>query len=83
VAQTKKVFVNMKNPRVKAWGELVLFYCFIRIYPIGPTLTGLAVVPVLPYLFDRPIEHITDEAFDWIKGRIIDQQKTGAGKNDL
>jgi fission process protein 1 len=28
-------------------------------------MTGLAVVPVLPYLFDKPVEHVTDRAFEW------------------
>ncbi|KAK0461897.1 mitochondrial 18kDa protein [Desarmillaria tabescens] len=34
VKQTKKVFVNVQNPKLKAW---------------GPTMSGLAVVPALPY----------------------------------
>jgi len=33
----------------------------------GPTLTGLAVVPLLPFIFDEPVEHVTDFAFDWMK----------------
>ncbi|TFK27010.1 hypothetical protein FA15DRAFT_666742 [Coprinopsis marcescibilis] len=59
VAQAKKAFVNAKNPRVKMW---------------GPTLTGLAVVPGLPYLFDHPVEHVTDRVFDWIRQRIIESK---------
>lgn len=45
-------FKNAKNVRVKAW---------------GPTFTGLAVVPILPFLFDKPVEHVTENAFDWLK----------------
>ncbi|KAF8511183.1 mitochondrial 18 KDa protein-domain-containing protein [Gautieria morchelliformis] len=55
VRQTAKIYArNAKSVRVKTW---------------GPTLTGLAVVPLLPYLFDEPVEHATDFAFDWMKKR--------------
>jgi len=57
VAQAKKAFVNAKNPRVKAW---------------GPTMTGLAVVPALPYLFDHPVEQATDKAIDWIREKLME-----------
>lgn len=39
---------NIKNVRVRTWG------------PIG---LGLAAVPALPYLFDKPIEHVTELVF--------------------
>ncbi|KAF8529263.1 mitochondrial 18 KDa protein-domain-containing protein [Hysterangium stoloniferum] len=53
VSQTSKIYAkHAKSVKVKAW---------------GPTLTGLAVVPVLPYLFDKPVEHATDFAFGWMK----------------
>ncbi|KAK7470941.1 hypothetical protein VKT23_002356 [Stygiomarasmius scandens] len=60
VRQAKKAFVNVKNPRLKAW---------------GPTMTGLAIVPILPYLFDHPVEHVTDRAFDWIRERMAKQNQ--------
>lgn len=56
VKQAKKLFVNTTNPRVKTW---------------GPTVTGLAIVPILPYLYDKPVEHATDFAFDWIEKKLI------------
>lgn len=59
VKQAKKLFVNATNPRVKTW---------------GPTATGLAIVPVLPYLFDKPVEHATDTVFEWIEHKIIESQ---------
>jgi len=42
----------------------------------GPTMLGLAVVPVLPYLWDHPVEHATDYVFDTVwpvkgKGKAI------------
>ncbi|KAJ3516206.1 hypothetical protein NLJ89_g1264 [Agrocybe chaxingu] len=52
VAQSKKAFRHATNPKVRTW---------------GPTMTGLAIVPVLPYLFDHPVEQATDRAFDWIR----------------
>jgi len=58
VAQARKAFVSVKNPRVKTW---------------GPTVTGLAIVPVLPYLFDHPVEKATDVAFEWIERKIIEK----------
>ncbi|KAH9947297.1 mitochondrial 18 KDa protein-domain-containing protein [Amylocystis lapponica] len=64
VKQAKKAFVNTKNPRVKVW---------------GPTATGLAIVPVLPYLFDKPVEHATDVVFEWIEKQIVE----GKGKAEL
>ncbi|KAK0190762.1 mitochondrial 18 KDa protein-domain-containing protein [Armillaria mellea] len=57
VKQTKKAFVNVQNPKLKAW---------------GPTLSGLAVVPALPYLYDHPVEAATDRAFDWIKEKLAE-----------
>ncbi|KAF8318223.1 hypothetical protein DL93DRAFT_2124954 [Clavulina sp. PMI_390] len=55
VRYAPRLFKNTKSPRVKAW---------------GPTLTGLAVVPVLPYLYDHPVENVTEWAFDWIAERV-------------
>lgn len=60
VKQAKKAFVNAKNPRVKAW---------------GPTMTGLAIVPVLPYLFDHPVEKATDRVFDWLREKLIEAKR--------
>jgi len=59
VKQAKKAFVNVTNPRLKTW---------------GPTASGLAIVPFLPYLFDKPVEHVTDFAFEWIEKKIMEQQ---------
>lgn len=56
--QAKKAFVNVQNPKLKTW---------------GPTVTGLAIVPVLPYLFDKPVEHATDFAFEWIEQQLTKQ----------
>lgn len=71
VRQAKKAFVNVSNPRVKAW---------------GPTLTGLSIVPGLPYLFDHPVEVATDTVFEWIEKQIARQEdkvETEELKNEL
>ncbi|KAH8106275.1 mitochondrial 18 KDa protein-domain-containing protein [Cristinia sonorae] len=68
VKQAKKAFVNTTNPRVKAW---------------GPTLTGLAIVPVLPYLFDKPVEHVTEFAFEWVEKKLIEIQKQDRKRPEL
>jgi len=59
VKQAKKAFVKAKSPRVRTW---------------GPTVTGLAIVPVLPYLFDHPVEHVTERVFSWVKLKLAEQQ---------
>jgi len=57
VAQAKKAFRNTRNVRIKTW---------------GPTMTGLAIVPALPYIFDHPVEVATDRVFDWIRQKLIE-----------
>jgi len=63
VKQTKKAFDKSANPRLRAW---------------GPTVTGLAIVPALPYIFDHPVEVAADRAFEWIEQRLAKFDK-GAG----
>jgi fission process protein 1 len=29
-----------------------------------PTIAGLAMIPALPFMFDHPMEHVIDTAFD-------------------
>jgi fission process protein 1 len=45
-------------------------------------MTGLAIVPVLPYLFDHPVEHVTDKAFNWIKQKLTDQRNKSNDKGE-
>ncbi|KIK92359.1 hypothetical protein PAXRUDRAFT_578858 [Paxillus rubicundulus Ve08.2h10] len=40
-----------------------------RIRTWGPTLSGLAIVPVLPYLFDEPVEKVVDGLWQWAERR--------------
>jgi mitochondrial fission process protein 1 len=67
VKQTKKAFDKSTNPRLRAW---------------GPTFTGLAIVPALPYIFDHPVEEATDRAFEWIKQRLAPSDKETAASVD-
>ncbi|KIK65567.1 hypothetical protein GYMLUDRAFT_39044 [Collybiopsis luxurians FD-317 M1] len=60
VNQAKKAFTNVKNPRLKLW---------------GPTVTGLSLVPGLPYVFDHPVENVTDKAFEWIRERVAEHRR--------
>jgi fission process protein 1 len=66
VSQARRAFTSVKNPRVKTW---------------GPTVTGLAIVPVLPYLFDHPVEKATDAAFEWVEGQVV-QRGWGGGNGE-
>ena len=61
VKQAKKAFKNVQNPKLKTW---------------GPTATGLGIIPILPYLFDKPVEHATDTAFEWIEHKLIERQES-------
>ncbi|PFH52628.1 hypothetical protein AMATHDRAFT_139729 [Amanita thiersii Skay4041] len=60
VSKAKKAFSNFANVRLKTW---------------GPTLTGLSLVPVLPYLFDQPVEVATEHIFDWAREAYINRQQ--------
>lgn len=42
--------------RSTVWVAKNITGCLNRGKRWGPTLAGLAVVPILPYLFDRPVE---------------------------
>jgi fission process protein 1 len=35
-----------------------------QVRTFGPVALGLSVVPVLPYIFDEPVEHAVDFVFD-------------------
>lgn len=52
VKQASKRFIRSSNPTLKRW---------------GPTAVGISIVPALPYLFDEPVEHVVDYAFDKIE----------------
>ncbi|KAI6151809.1 mitochondrial 18 KDa protein-domain-containing protein [Pisolithus tinctorius] len=56
VARSKPVFSRSKHPRLRTW---------------GPTVLGLSVVPILPYLFDKPVEHAIDRAWEWMAARAF------------
>jgi len=69
VKQAKKAFKDAKNVRVRAW---------------GPTVTGLAIVPALPFLFDHPVEKVTENAFEWIREKLIEiRSKPSSEKTEL
>ncbi|KAJ8523001.1 hypothetical protein ONZ45_g527 [Pleurotus djamor] len=63
VRMSTGAFKNVKNPRIKAW---------------GPTTTGLAIVPLLPYLFDHPVEVATEKTFEWVKEKLIELEEKKA-----
>ncbi|KAI6004040.1 mitochondrial 18 KDa protein-domain-containing protein [Pisolithus albus] len=56
VARSKPLFSRNKHPRIRTW---------------GPTAVGLSVVPILPYLFDKPVEHAIDRAWEWMEARAF------------
>lgn len=42
-------------------------------------------MPVLPFLFDHPVEKVTDTVFDWIAAKLIERDNAIAaeGKKEL
>ncbi|WFD29381.1 hypothetical protein MSPP1_000390 [Malassezia sp. CBS 17886] len=42
----------------------------VRVKSAGPTLAGLLTVPLLPVLFDHPVEYAVENAFDWIETKV-------------
>ncbi|EJD00898.1 uncharacterized protein FOMMEDRAFT_21364 [Fomitiporia mediterranea MF3/22] len=48
-------------PRTRAW---------------APTALGLAAVPFLPYLYDKPVEFATDSVAEWLEHRWYEHKAT-------
>lgn len=67
VKQAKKAFDKSSNLRLRAW---------------GPTVTGLAIVPALPYIFDHPVEVAADRAFEWVEHELAKFGKRGGSSSD-
>ncbi|KAG2183341.1 hypothetical protein INT43_006346 [Umbelopsis isabellina] len=56
----KNVFNQMKNTKIKTW---------------GPTVTGLAVLPLLPFMYDELVEHIVDRAFEPLEKKLLTEKE--------
>ena len=59
---------NIKNPTLRTWGPIGVSIPSLSAMQFTNTVTdskqlGLAVVPALPYLFDKPVEHAVDKVF--------------------
>lgn len=73
VKYSAPIFLKSSNPKIKGWGPtvwvLVLHHCrsFLRVLlmvPMGEpprhvNSVGLAIVPLLPVMFDHPVEHVS------------------------
>ncbi|KZT62985.1 hypothetical protein CALCODRAFT_552421 [Calocera cornea HHB12733] len=68
VRMCTSAFKDVKNVRVKAW---------------GPTLTGLAVVPLLPIFFDKPVEKVIDRTFEWVEVQIRKEEVASEKRKEL
>lgn len=47
----------------------------ISICSWGPTATGLAVLPLLPYMYDEIVEHIVDRVFEPIEKKVLNEKE--------
>lgn len=56
VKYSAPIFLKSNNTRVKGW---------------GPTAVGLAIVPLLPIMFDHPVEYATDKVFDYVEENVL------------
>jgi len=74
VKYSGRAMKNVKNVRIRTWG------------PIG---LGLAIVPALPMLFDKPVEEATEKVFHWAfetlggpaaVGHPVGGEEAGTGK---
>ncbi|KAI0047313.1 hypothetical protein FA95DRAFT_1559276 [Auriscalpium vulgare] len=63
VKQAKKIFDKSSNLRLRSW---------------GPTVTGLAIVPALPFIFDHPVEVATDQIFEWTEHKFVELKEAKA-----
>eukprot|EP01114_Cavostelium_apophysatum_P010068 TRINITY_DN2348_c0_g1_i6.p1 TRINITY_DN2348_c0_g1~~TRINITY_DN2348_c0_g1_i6.p1 ORF type:complete len:101 (+),score=20.01 TRINITY_DN2348_c0_g1_i6:481-783(+) len=52
------------HTQVKVFGDL--FKKMGRFQRWGPTVSGLALLPALPYLFDHPVEYVVNKTFDTV-----------------
>lgn len=43
----------------------ILFRRIGRFQRWGPTVSGLMFIPLLPYIFDHPVEYVVDKTFDY------------------
>jgi len=64
---SKPLFKSVQNPRLKLW---------------GPTVTGLSLVPGLPFVFDHPVERATDVVFEWMEKQLIERNNTEKSSRD-
>ncbi len=61
----------------------------VRLRGSGPTIAGLAFVPLLPFLFDHPVEYVVDHVFDWAEAQAFGSSvgggaaHHGAGGHDM
>ncbi|KAB5595566.1 Abhydrolase domain-containing protein [Ceratobasidium theobromae] len=83
VRQATKAFVNVKNIRLKGASpsscSRILLTDFVIAW--GPTCLGLSVVPLLPYMYDHPVEHATQSTFDWVREQMIKENQRKAKKD--
>lgn len=42
----------------------------------GPTVSGLLVVPALPFLFDHPVEYAVDTAFEKAEALVLGKSES-------
>ncbi|KAF9247118.1 mitochondrial 18 KDa protein-domain-containing protein [Melanogaster broomeanus] len=69
VSRSKPFFVSrFKSPRIRTW---------------GPTLSGIAAVPVLPYMFDEPVEKAVDALWELAERRAGIVKQGGENAKEL
>ncbi|KAM0786733.1 hypothetical protein ACM66B_002171 [Microbotryomycetes sp. NB124-2] len=46
----------------------------------GASLLGLFTIPALPYLFDKPVEHVVDQSFAWAQHKLYPDPNSSVHK---
>jgi len=55
------LFSKSANPKIRMW---------------GPTVSGLAVVPALPFMFDHPVERAVDFVWETVEENVLGRTHT-------
>jgi fission process protein 1 len=90
VRYSGRAMKNIKNVRLRTWGPIGVSPTSSRLWMKALLMRlqlGIATVPALPFIFDEPIEHLTEQvfyhAFKLIGGPQAVEGRPVTGKKEL
>lgn len=74
---------KLQNPRIKSWAPTLLGPFLFSPPPIPIRETnvverervGLAIVPALPWMYDEPVERVSESVFDVLENQFIKDER--------